>query len=52
MGCSASESKQFQGRSRVEIPGRARREEWLSRSKEAIVIDSDDELWAHAKFGV
>ena len=30
---SASESKQFQSRSKVDIPGQARREERLSRSK-------------------
>ena len=46
MKTSASESKPFQSRSTVEIPGRARRAERLSRSKlkEVFLIDSDAEL--------
>ena len=47
MKSSASESKPFQSRSKGEIPGRARRNERLSRSKlkQAFLIDSDDELF-------
>ena len=39
--------KPYQSRSKREIPGRARREERLSRSKlkQAFLIDSDDELF-------
>ena len=46
MKTSASESKPFQSRSTVEIPGRTRRAERLSRSKlkEVFLIDSDAEL--------
>ena len=46
---SASESKQFQSRSKSEIPGWARRKERLSRSKlkEAFQIDSDAELFMY-----
>ena len=46
---SASESKLFQSRSKVEILGRARREEWLSRSKlkQAFLIDSDAKLFMY-----
>ena len=45
MKSSASEWKPFQSRSKGEIPGRARRKEWLSRSKlkQAFLIDSDAE---------
>ena len=45
----ASESKPFQSRSTVEIPGPARREEQLSRSKlkQAFLIDSDAELFMY-----
>ena len=41
----ASESKPLQSRSRFEIPGQARREERLGRSKlkEPFLIDSDAE---------
>ena len=66
MKSSASESKPFQSRSKGEIPGRARRQERLSRSKlkQAFLTDSDAELFmyliqctgllgsAHEKFGV
>ena len=47
MKSSASESKPFQSRSKGEIPGRARRKEWLSHSKlkQAFLIDSDAELF-------
>ena len=43
---TASKSKPFQNRSKVAIPGRARREKRLSRSKlnEAFLIDSDIEF--------
>ena len=46
MKSSTSESKPFQSRSRVEIPGQTRRKERLSRSKlkEPFLIDSDAEL--------
>ena len=46
MKSSVSESKPFQSRS-VEIPGRARREERLSRwkLKKVFLIDSDAELF-------
>ena len=42
---SSSESNLFKSRSKVEIPGRARREEWLSlyKLKQAFLIDSDAE---------
>ena len=46
----ASESKPFQSRSKVEIPGRARWEERLSCSsklKHALPIDSDAELFMY-----
>ena len=65
MKSSSSESKAFQSLSIVEIPGRARRKERLSRSKlkQAFLIDSDAEIFmyliqcisigsAHEKFGV
>ena len=47
MKSSASEPKPFQSRSKGEIPGRARRKEWLSRSKlkQAFLIDLDAELF-------
>ena len=47
MKSSVSESKPFQIRSKGEIPGRARRKEWLSRSKlkQAFLTDSDAELF-------
>ena len=47
MKSSASESKPFQSRSKGEISGRARQKERLSRSKlkQALVIDSDAELF-------
>ena len=43
MKSSASESKPIQNRFKVEIPGRARREERLSHSKlkKAFLVDSD-----------
>ena len=46
---SASESKAFQSRFKGEIPGRARRKEWLSRSKlkQAFLTDSDAELFIY-----
>ena len=46
---TASKSKPFQNRSKVEIRGRARREKRLSRSKlnEAFLIDSDIELFMY-----
>ena len=49
MKSSASESKPFQSRSTVEIPGPAWREERLSRSKlkKAFLIDLDAELFAY-----
>ena len=49
MKSSAFESKPFQSRSKGEIPGRARRKEWLSRSKlkQAFRIDLDAELFIH-----
>ena len=49
MKSSASESKLFQSRSTVEIPGTARRKERLSRSelKQAFLIDSDPELFMY-----
>ena len=37
MECSASESKPFQGRFKVETPGRARREERQNCSKSHII---------------
>ena len=63
MKSSASELKQFQRRSKGEIPGQARRKERLSRSKLKLpfLIDSDAELYmylfnqlgsAHEKIGV
>ena len=47
MKSSVSESKQFQSRSKSEIPGRARRKEQLSCSKlkQAFLIDSDAKLF-------
>ena len=44
-----SESKPLQSRSRVEIPGHARQEERLGRSKlkERFLIDSDTELFIY-----
>ena len=47
MKSPVSESKAFQSRSKVEIPGRARRNERQSRSelKQAFLIDSDAELF-------
>ena len=48
MKSSASESKPFQSRSKGEIPGQARRKEWLSHSKlkqAFLIIDSDAELF-------
>ena len=44
---SESESKQFQSRSKGEIPGLARRKERLSRSKlkQAYLIDSDADFF-------
>ena len=47
MKSSASESKSFQSRSKVEIPRQARRKERLSRSKlkQAFLIDSAAELF-------
>ena len=49
MKSSESESKPFQSRSIGEIPGRARREERLSRSKlkQAFLIDSDAERFMY-----
>ena len=49
MKSSVSESKPFQSRSKGEIPGRARREERVSRSKlkQAFLIDSDAELFMY-----
>ena len=49
MKSSASESKQFQRRSKGEIPGQARRKARLSRSKlkEPFLIDSDAELFMY-----
>ena len=49
MKSSASESKPFQSRSRVEIPGQARRKERISLSKlkEPLLIDSDVELFMY-----
>ena len=49
MKSSASESKPFQSRSTLEIPGPARRKERLSRSKlkQALLIDSDAELFMY-----
>ena len=49
MKSSASESKPFQGRSKGEILGQARRKERLSRSKlkQAFLIDSDAELFLY-----
>ena len=46
---SASESKPFQSRSKVEIAGRARRKERLSRSelKQVFLIDSDADLFIY-----
>ena len=54
MKSSASESKPFQGRSRGEIPGQARRKERLSRSKlkELFLIDSDAELFMYLIQGI
>ena len=53
MKSSASESKPFQSRSRVEIPGQARRKERLNRSKlkESFLIDSDAELFMYLNQG-
>ena len=50
MKVSASESKPFQSRSTVEIPGRARREERLSRCKlkYAFLIDSAAEIFMYS----
>ena len=50
MKVSASESKPFQSRSTVEIPGLARREERLSRFKlkRTFLIDSDAELFMYS----
>ena len=47
MKSSASESKPFHSRSKVEMSGRARRKERLScsRLKQAFLIDSDVELF-------
>ena len=49
MKSSASESKLFQSRSKGEIPGRARRKEWLSSSKlkQAFLTDSDAEIFMY-----
>ena len=49
MKSSASESKPFQSRSTLEIPDPARRKERLSRSKlkQALLIDSDAELFMY-----
>ena len=54
MKSSASESKPFQSRSRVEISGQARRKERLSRSKlkEPFLIDSDAELFMYLIRGI
>ena len=54
MKSSASESKPFQSRSRVEIPGQARRKERLGRSKlkEPFSIDSDAELFMYLIQGI
>ena len=43
MKSPASESKPFQSRSQVKIPGRARQEDWLShfKLKRVFLIDSD-----------
>ena len=51
---SASESKPFQSRSRVEIPGQARRKERLGRSKleEPFLIDSDANLFMYLIQGI
>ena len=49
MKSSASESKPFQSRSKGEIPGWARRKEWLSHSKlkQAFLIYSDAKLFMY-----
>ena len=48
------ESKPFQSRSRVEIPGQARREKRLGRSKleEPFLIDSDANLFMYLIQGI
>ena len=45
----ASESKASLSQSKGEIPGRASRKEWVSRSKlkQAFLIDSDAELFMY-----
>ena len=54
MKSSASESKPLQSRSRAEIPGQARREERLGRSKlkEPFLIDSDPDLFMYLIHGI
>lgn len=54
MKSSASESKLLQSRSRVTIPGQARRKEWLgpSKLKESFVIDSDVKLFMYVIQGI
>ena len=54
MKSSASESKSLQSRSRVEIPGQARREERLGRSKlkEPFLIESDAKLFMYLIQGI
>ena len=49
MKSSAFDSKPLQSRSRVKIPGQARREERLGRSKlkEPFLIDSEAELFMY-----
>ena len=48
MKSSASESKAFQSRSKVEIPGPARKKDRLSRSKlKQVFLDSDAELFMY-----
>ena len=48
MKSSASESKAFQSRSKVEIPGPARKKDRLSRSKlKQVFLDSYAELFMY-----
>ena len=48
MKSSASESKAFQSRSKVEIPGPARKKDRLSLSKlKQVFLDSDAELFMY-----
>ena len=52
MKSSASESKQFQSRSKGKILGQAKRKERLSRSKlkQAFLVDSDAELFINSMY--